>query len=522
MTHQNKNSDPIDRLAFKPAENKKNSNEHSMASTLRRHAVVLALILTVPLLFMLFAIRLTLQNYDRVISNVDGARQLKNSYVEKLDQEIWLIVSGRKTPEEGIQHELISDARTQIASLLAVSTDQSKQYLTAAERSILSAEHYVNELEQQIFDEKSARTNTKLHEEISSICLLTGEVLDDYIEEGNQQIADWNRRIQRAFIYLIVMILLLIITAALMTASISRKMAKDMQDPILELENFAGQIANGSLETRVVEPQLLELKPLSRDLNAMAVKLNYYFEDKLNAETNMRKAELKALQAQIQPHFIYNTLGTIVWLAEQERYQDVIDMTMAFTKFLRLSLSGGEEIITVEVEVEHVKSYLEIQRFRYGKKITYDISIDPEILQLPILKFTLQPLVENAIYHGIKGKRYGQGNISISGILQGEQVIFSVKDTGQGIDPERLLDLRERLAKVTRDQTAYASQYSTSTDKGGYGLINVASRLWLYYGCKLEIDGKPGEGALVSFAYNRKDSLQYKHLPSPSERITAT
>lgn len=522
MTYQSENSDSKINLDFKTAQYQKGPRKHSMASMLRRHAVVLAVILTVPLIFMLFAIRLTLLNYDRVISNVEGARQLKNTYVEKLDQEIWLIVSGRKTPEDGIQHELIADARAQIDSLLTVSTPQSSQYLTAAERSILSAEHYVEELEQQIIEGKSARTNTKLHEEISSICLLTGEVLDYYIEDGNQQIAEWNRRIQQAFFYLIVMIVLLIFTAALMTASISRKLAKDMQDPILELERFANQIANGSLETRIVEPQLLELQALSRDLNAMAVKLNYYFKDKLNAETNLRKAELKALQAQIQPHFIYNTLGTIVWLAEQERYQDVIDMTMAFTRFLRLSLSGGEEIITVEAEVEHVKSYLEIQRFRYGNQVTYDISIDPEILKLPILKFTLQPLVENAIYHGIKGKRFGRGNISISGQLQGVQVIFCVKDTGQGIQAERLLDLRERLAKVTLDHAASTSQYSPSTDKGGYGLINVASRLWLYYGCKLEIDGKPGEGAMVSFAYNREDSLKYKQLHSPAERITAT
>lgn len=500
------------------AEKKKQAGfaEQSMTAMLSRHSIILIIILTIPLLFMLLSIRVTLRNYDRVISNVEDARQLKNTYVTELDQEIWLIVSGRKTTAEGQQHQLIADARARVDSLLERSSPEALLYLTAAERSIDSAELYVKTLEQQIAKGKSARSNTKLHDEISSVCRLTEEVLGDYIEQGNQQIADWNGRIQRSFVFLTLIIILLIATAALLTINMARKMSQKVRDPILELESFAAEVAKGSFESRVGEPQLLDLKQLSRDLNTMALKLDRYFQDKLEAESNLQKAELKALQAQIQPHFIYNTLGTIVWLAEQERSRDVINMTMAFTRFLRLSLSGGKEIITVEQEVEHVKSYLEIQGFRYGSQITYEILLDPSVSSLPMLKFTLQPLVENAIYHGIKGKRFSKGHITIRVHPESAEpadetndwVHFSVNDTGQGITPARLQELRERLAKVTEEpadaQTESAdAARERDAEQGGYGLVNVASRLWLYYRSRLQIESKLGEGTEVSFAYNR-------------------
>ncbi len=351
----------------------------------------------------------------------------------------------------------------------------------------------------------------KLYDEVSAVCRLTEDMLDHYIEQGNQDISDWNRRIQWAFIFLILMIFLLMTTAALLTFRISKKITQRIREPILELEAFAAKIAQGSLDSRVPKTSLPELKQLSRDLNGMAAKLKLYFEEKIEAESNLQKAELKALQAQIQPHFIYNTLGTIVWLAEQERAQDVVRMTMAFTKFLRLSLSGGKEIISVEKEVEHVKTYLDIQSFRYGQQLTYELDIDTRLLHLPMLKFILQPLVENAIYHGIKGKRFSRGHILIQGRWLDEAsgssfACFSVQDDGRGMSENRLTELRQSLTKLNETENSkwtVNSSVPSNTDlsQGGYGLQNVAQRLWLYHGCSLNIDSLPGEGCTVSFCF---------------------
>lgn len=479
-----------------------NNGGHSIARLLRQHAVRLGALLVIPLLLTLFGIFLTLRRYDDVIDNVEQARQLKNGQVEQLEAEIWLIVSGRKPVADGRQHQLIAAIRSKLDDLLEHASAETRQHLTAAERAIASAERHVFELETQLAEGRSARSNIKQYEEIRAVSQLTGAVLNDYIEQGNQQIAALNSRIQKAFIYLFVLMILLLVSIALLTANMARRVTRNLRQPILELEHFTGRIAGGALESRIAEPDLTELKTLAADLNKMAAKLDDYFADKLEAESNLRKAELRALQAQIKPHFIYNTLGTIVWLAEQERSDDVVKMSMALTTFLRLSLSGGAEIISVEKEVEHVESYLDIQRFRYGNRISYDVDIDPAILSLPMLKFTLQPLVENAIYHGIKGKRFSRGNITVTGRLEEDTVVFTVRDTGQGITPERLAELKTRLAEVTADEASPVA----ATDEGGYGLINVASRLWLYHGATLDIDGKPGEGAVVAFSFPRRTS----------------
>lgn len=483
--------------------NKDRNNGHSIARLLRQHAVRLGVLLVIPLLLTLFGIFLTLRRYDDVIDNVEQARQLKNGYVEQLEEEIWLIVSGRKRVKSGRQHDLIAAIRAETRELLQRSAAEAHQHITAAERAIASAEQYVYALEKQLAEGRSARSTINQYEEIRAVCQLTSAVLNDYIEQGNQQIAALNSRIQRAFIYLFALMLLLLLSVTLLTANMARRVTRDLRQPILELEQFTGDIAGGALESRIAEPDLKELKTLAADLNKMAAKLDDYFEAKLEAETNLRKAELRALQAQIKPHFIYNTLGTIVWLAEQERSDDVVKMAMALTTFLRLSLSGGAEIISVEQEVRHVESYLDIQRFRYGNRITYDVDIEPAILPLPMLKFTLQPLVENAIYHGIKGKRFSRGKITVSGRLDGEMVVFTVSDTGQGITPERLASLQARLAQV-RTAEAPPLVSADPAEEGGYGLLNVASRLWLYHAAALEIDGKPGEGATVTFSFARR------------------
>lgn len=195
-----------------------------------------------------------------------------------------------------------------------------------------------------------------------------------------------------------------------------------------------------------------------------------------------RRAELKALQAQINPHFLYNTLDSIRWKAEDIEAEDISQMTQALATVFRIGLSRGRELITVEEELEHVGSYLEIQCLRYGTLLKYEIDVDQALMEYYTVKLILQPLVENSIYHGIKEKGE-QGLICITGRRELSQMVFTVEDNGMGIPVEQLERLNQDLKR------------NLSVSKEGYGIFNVNERIRLYFGeaYGLRLESRNGE-----------------------------
>ena len=203
----------------------------------------------------------------------------------------------------------------------------------------------------------------------------------------------------------------------------------------------------------------------------MADRLEDMMEKSHKDERNLRKAELRMLQAQINPHFLYNTLDAIIWKAEAGEKDEVIQLTSALSNFFRISLSSGADWIPIRQERKHIEGYLTIQQTRYRDIMRYEIDIPDEIGEYYILKLLLQPLVENALYHGIKIKR-GGGTIRVVGRVVDDMLEFSVTDTGTGMTPEQLEMLNERMK---------AGQPTVSEGSGGFGLVNVNLRLRLYY-----------------------------------------
>ena len=188
-------------------------------------------------------------------------------------------------------------------------------------------------------------------------------------------------------------------------------------------------------------------------------------------EINLRAAELRLLQEQINPHFLYNTLDNIIWLAESGEDEEVVKMVSSLSSFFRTTLSKGRDYITIAEEREHIESYLSIQKFRYRDILSYDIDFEDEILDHSILKLTLQPIVENALYHGIKNKR-GMGHIQIDGRMAGDNIEFIVSDNGIGMREEEAEHLRNVISGLISDDRS----------DGGFGLFNVNQRLELNYG----------------------------------------
>jgi two-component system sensor histidine kinase YesM len=234
-----------------------------------------------------------------------------------------------------------------------------------------------------------------------------------------------------------------------------------------------------------------EIGELGNSFNTMVKEISNLINLVQIEEKSKRIAEMNVLQAQIKPHFMYNTLDTIRWMAEEHNEKDIVEIIEAFTNLLRISLSKGKEIISVKEELNHVQSYLTIQKIRYEDKLDYEIEFDENIFNYNLIKLILQPLVENAIYHGIKEKR-GNGKIVITGKFEGDSLCFTIKDNGKGIEEEVLDKINKMLVH--------------SNEKGnemGYGIFNVNERIRLTYGEKYGLVYKSvyGEGTIVELRH---------------------
>lgn len=246
--------------------------------------------------------------------------------------------------------------------------------------------------------------------------------------------------------------------------------------PVQLLKNKMRQAASGYLEAKVKPSGQDEIADLGNSFNIMLEKIKMLLQQSIEEQEHIQKAELRTLQAQINPHFLYNTLDSIIWTAEAGKNKDVIQLVEALSKFFRTSLNKGRDWIRLEEELAHVRSYLVIQQMRYRDILHYEIEVEPSLYTLSILKMTLQPIVENALYHGIKNKR-GKGLIRITGSRDGDaHMVLHIEDNGIGMSSQKLEQLTDqlsmqRLPEETGDEIS-----------GGFGLHNVHQRIRLYYG----------------------------------------
>lgn len=229
-----------------------------------------------------------------------------------------------------------------------------------------------------------------------------------------------------------------------------------------------------------------EIQILSDKINELLSRVRQLIEQVKEEQEKKREAELSLMQEQINPHFLYNTLYSVQQLCELDESKEASAMVLALSNFFRTGLSRGEDVITIDTEINHVKNYLVIQHMKYGDKFEYEIEIAPDIRDCRILKLTLQPLVENALHHGIQNQA-GKGMITITGKREGGRILFEVRDTGAGMASERL----EQVRKSMNQEEGY-SQVS-------FGLRNVYSRLMLYYDGEagLEIESVQGRGTVI-------------------------
>ena len=318
----------------------------------------------------------------------------------------------------------------------------------------------------------------------TGLTALIEQYMHDFMDDEVQELARLRSVISRQSTILIAASVLIMLLLFLFTVAYIMRLSRKITMPIAALSRKAGQFGRNDFTSTPVETDITEIRSLDRSFDKMASRIQTLMKKQIENERSLHRAELELLQAQINPHFLYNTLDSISILAESGREEDVVDMVNNLSTFFRNSLSRGEDIITLRAELAQATSYLEIQQIRYSDILNYEIHVPEELQDHLVPKLILQPLIENALYHGIKNRR-GRGTITISGESVQGDIMLKVQDNGAGMTPEQLELLNSGI---------YAENQS------GLGLKNVQQRIRLYCGSPygLSFESSPGEGTSVT------------------------
>ena len=281
-----------------------------------------------------------------------------------------------------------------------------------------------------------------------------------------------------------VTVLVALIASFFFTGSIAR--------PVIELRSLMKEAEEGNLAVRFEGGKEDEIGHLGKSFNTMIEEIQKLIDMVYKEQQSKREAELRALHEQIKPHFLYNTLDTIQWMAQEHGAADIVQVVGALTSLFRIGISRGREMISVREELEHVRSYLIIQKARYEDKFDFTISTEDGVLSCMVLKLTLQPLVENAIYHGIKERR-GHGSISVEALRRDGMLVLRVKDDGVGMSPVKLEEVRAQLNAT----------HPHGEGLEGYGVHNVHERIQLSFGTRygLRFESALDRGTTVEILY---------------------
>lgn len=443
------------------------------------------------ILVIIFALILTRNvMYASVSGNIVKASGFNQRFKQDVNEKMYLYVSGSS---DSIPWNDVEAARSLAEELLADTTNpDSRKAMNNVLTLCDKLANYMRRIEQtRQYDERMKQLE-------SNIYIIT-QLIEDYMYSYLYYEGGEMARIQKNLDFWLSMeIALVILVMVIITPLVLRRavrLGKDITVPIEAMNDRVREIGQGDLSPHTpVKTDDASLSLLSIGLEDMAEKLSMQIELNRQEQIRLRDIELSLIQAQINPHFLYNTLDAIVWLIEIGKNDQAEKMVTSLSSYFRSFLSDGKDIVTIAEEKTHIESYLEIQQVRYRDIMEYEISIDPSIETAKLPKLTMQPLVENAIYHGLKPKR-GKGRITVTGKCDDEYIVLEVSDTGAGMDEAALEDLRSRI---------------TSAGSKSFGLTSVYKRLKLLYGegCHVDIESTLGEGTTIRLRIPRKVEVE--------------
>lgn len=466
--------------------------------SLRNRLIVLSFAAVVPFLalsiYLIISMNQYSKAYDEIVSNMTIANSYNLDFKEQMDESTYKLVVGAvdyDTEDGGtIQnpYELMQDLRDEFLPLLQITTDKdSRKWLQSLLRNLNTLEERMDDIQANLDEGGHYDENIVMLDD--DIYILTELIQDDlqhyiYYQASNMETIkrELNARVSTFITTVVIMVIVISILVIFICGSLSYNIVR----PVNGLVEVTNQISKGDFSVRAGSANTSEIDSLSHSVNHMAKNLDLLVNQIKEDERKMRQAELRLLQEQINPHFLYNTLDTIVWLIESGMEKEAEEMVVSLSDFFRLVLNHGKEYNTIKDEERHITSYLKIQQVRYQDILEYDIQIPTELYDYQILKMTLQPLVENALYHGIKYKR-AKGTIKVHGKKDGDIIILSVEDNGVGMEEDEVKRLREEINRPCKE-----------TQKG-FGLANVNERIKMNFGAKygMKIESEKGKGTTV-------------------------
>ena len=441
--------------------------------------IVLCIIPLTSLLIYLLVLTYNLSSkYDDIVEQITKANAYNINFKEDIDYVMYIIVVNSARAEDIVDTQkpqiMIGEAREVFENLYEeAETVSAKSKLDRILTCLDTLETHVVEIEEDALIPGMYETNMeRLELDVRVLTELIQEQIQEYIYEQSQNLEGLRQGVHKEVQRMILVISILLAIILVSVVFFAKRIVRNITEPVSELCDVAAAAGEGDFAIRSSgDNSIEEIQTLNNSVNQMIEKIGQLVDDIRVEEINLRATELRLLQEQINPHFLYNTLDNIIWLAESGENDQVVNMVSSLSSFFRTTLSKGRDYITVAEEREHIESYLAIQKFRYRDILLYDIDFDKEILDNTILKLTLQPIVENALYHGIKNKR-GMGHINIVGKMKGEDIEFVVSDDGIGMTEDEVRRLKGIISGAIQD----------GRDDGGFGLFNVNQRLELNYG----------------------------------------
>ena len=420
--------------------------------------------------------------YNKLSENLAVSSEFNLRFKDDLDLEMYYIAIGSKESSD------LEDVLEQVEDAQEIMQKLRRNtYNNNGVKSLNSLDSYLENLRQRMLQLVEIKEYDKRMEFMdSNIRIITGLIMQEmqnYIYNESMYLVQVEKSLtHRVKLLISGMAVLLIATLGILMRR-SFRLTDGIIQPVNIMLDKVKKVGRGKFDMIPIEAEIEEIEELDEGINKMARKISALLENVRQEKEMQHLTELQLIQAQVNPHFLYNTLDTIVWLIEGGMTDDAVEMISSLSIFFRTSLSKGNDIIPLSEEERHTLSYLEIQQYRYRDILEFEINIPKELSGIPVPKLSIQPLAENALYHGIKNRR-GNGKILIEGREEEDALVLTVSDNGQGMTPERLHEVQEAIR---------------TGERAGFGLAAVAERIALYYGpgYGMKIFSEEGKGTTV-------------------------
>lgn len=428
--------------------------------------------------------------YNRLSHNVTTTSQFSLDFKKNLDLKMYYFSVGNRLQKE-LPLEDVDQALKLVESLEGTTSKKESR------KALDNLRSYCENLRDKMFlladTEDYDSRQLQLENNIKILTRLIQDEMHTYIHYETVYLAQMEEILLKSIWGAMAALIIFAVGMILILLREGMRFSKEISAPVSQICENIRAVGNGQFHIEPVQTYDYEMGVLDDGVQTMSRRIEEFIEKEKQEQEQNRLREFQLLQAQINPHFLYNTLDTVVWLIEAGEKKEAMELVEKLSVFFRTFLSRGNDIISLKEELLHISSYLDIQKVRYGDIMDYEITIPESMMEVQIPKMTLQPLVENALYHGIKKIRR-KGLIQITGEASEDEVILNVSDNGIGMTRERLEEVRRSMAEG---------------EKCGFGLSAVNERIKLYFGAQygISIESEEGRGSRMIIRLGRQQKI---------------